>query len=664
MDLFTNIVILIALTSLSMLFNFVKRENSLLSKVINGVIIGIIILTVMNNPWLVLDEGTIFFDSRTIIYTVITNFYGVLTTSIAAIIGVSFRIIKGLDDGNIGAAFIGSYTIVISIIVTLIFKKIFKRINFINQNIKYYILGLLVHIFVSIPFIFGDEYQPRIAEILVAHLIIYPLIVLVVSIITKKNNDNYLLMRDNLYQKSLIEATVNATNTMEIYALDQNFNYIVFNRFHFEQMKKYYNVDIKKGDNFLSILTNKDMIDRIKNSVLKSLNGEYHITTSQVEINKEKYLEERYSPIIKKSGQIIGVTIFSQDITVRKEREQEVFDLVYFDPLTKIYNRRAFNETIDYYLKNKNHFFSIIYIDINGLKQVNDTLGHNYGDELLTVVANSLKTILDEYKGHVFRLGGDEFVVILDKNRKEQTEKIIEEAKFKISKLKIKGFPVSISYGYAIKDINKDLDSALKEAEDMMYKNKIFEIDSHRSESIKTILSTLRAKDLLTETHSQKVGVISEKIGKKLKMLSNEINALKTIATLHDIGKIGIDDSILNKPGKLTKKEFEKIKRHPEIGFRILSTIPDYFEIANDVLSHHERYDGLGYPRGLKGEEIPIKARIISVADAYDAMTSIRPYRKPLSKEEAIQEIKDNSGTQFDPLIVKLFLEVIEESIE
>jgi len=115
----------------------------------------------------------------------------------------------------------------------------------------------------------------------------------------------------------------------------------------------------------------------------------------------------------------------------------------------------------------------------------------------------------------------------LDKNRKEQTEKIIEEAKFKISKLKIKGFPVSISYGYAIKDINKDLDSALKEAEDMMYKNKIFEIDSHRSESIKTILSTLRAKDLLTETHSQKVGVISEKIGKKLKMLSNGNKRIK-----------------------------------------------------------------------------------------------------------------------------------------
>jgi len=108
----------------------------------------------------------------------------------------------------------------------------------------------------------------------------------------------------------------------------------------------------------------------------------------------------------------------------------------------------------------------------------------------------------------------------------------------------------------------------------------------------------------------------------------------------------------------------KRLKDIRKIGFRILSTIPDYFEIANDVLSHHERYDGLGYPRGLKGEEIPIKARIISVADAYDAMTSIRPYRKPLSKEEAIQEIKDNSGTQFDPLIVKLFLEVIEESIE
>src|SRR5690554_4534119 len=117
MDLFTNIVILIALTSLSMLFNFVKRENRIWTKIVNGIIIGVIILTVMNNPWLVLDGGTTFFDSRTIIYPIVANFYGLLTTSIAAIIGISFRIIKGFNDGNFTATFIGSYTIVVSIIV-------------------------------------------------------------------------------------------------------------------------------------------------------------------------------------------------------------------------------------------------------------------------------------------------------------------------------------------------------------------------------------------------------------------------------------------------------------------------------------------------------------------------------------------------------------------
>jgi len=130
---------------------------------------------------------------------------------------------------------------------------------------------------------------------------------------------------------------------------------------------------------------------------------------------------------------------------------------------------------------------------------------------------------------------------------------------------------------------------------------------------------------------------------------------------LHDIGKIAIDEAILNKPGKLTDEEWETIKRHPEIGFRIISTAPEYSEIARDILSHHERFDGKGYPRGLKGEEIPIRARIVSIADAYDAMISKRTYRDPLSKEDAVNEIKRCSGTQFDPELVKIFVNIIEE---
>lgn len=151
-------------------------------------------------------------------------------------------------------------------------------------------------------------------------------------------------------------------------------------------------------------------------------------------------------------------------------------------------------------------------------------------------------------------------------------------------------------------------------------------------------------------------------MGKKLGFKNDDLNQLKAISNLHDIGKIAIDDSILNKPGKLTEDEWEIIKRHPEIGYRIISTSPEYAEIANDILSHHEKYDGTGYPRGLKGDNIPIRARIIAIADAFDAMVSRRPYREPRSIEDAKEEILRCSGTQFDPKLVKIFLDILEKN--
>jgi len=131
------------------------------------------------------------------------------------------------------------------------------------------------------------------------------------------------------------------------------------------------------------------------------------------------------------------------------------------------------------------------------------------------------------------------------------------------------------------------------------------------------------------------------------------------VGLLHDIGKIAIDDSILNKPGKLTEQEWEEIKRHPDIGYRILSTSYDFLELADCILAHHEKWAGTGYPKGLKGEDIPRIARIIAIADSYDAMTSERPYRKAMSEEEACIEIRKNSGTQFDPKIARIFIEKV-----
>jgi len=146
-----------------------------------------------------------------------------------------------------------------------------------------------------------------------------------------------------------------------------------------------------------------------------------------------------------------------------------------------------------------------------------------------------------------------------------------------------------------------------------------------------------------------------------MKLTVEQLNELELLSTLHDIGKIGVSDNVINKPGKLTCEERVLMNKHPEIGYRIAMASHELLPIANYILCHHERYDGKGYPQGLKGEEIPLLSRIIAIVDAYDAMTEDRSYRKAMAMENAIHEIKKNSGTQFDPEIVKIFVGIISE---
>jgi HD-GYP domain-containing protein (c-di-GMP phosphodiesterase class II) len=219
---------------------------------------------------------------------------------------------------------------------------------------------------------------------------------------------------------------------------------------------------------------------------------------------------------------------------------------------------------------------------------------------------------------------------------------------------------VSISFGWDTKrNVDEDILKVLKNAEDYMYKRKIVESKSMRGNIINTIINTLHEKNPREEQHSKGVSEICQSIGKEMGFSDLQINKLKIIGLLHDIGKITIEEGILNKPGKLTDQEWDKIKRHPDIGYRILSTSFDLMELADCILAHHERWDGTGYPKGLKGEAIPMVARIIALADSYDAMTSERPYRNALSEEEIIDEIQKKAGKQFDPKIARIFVEKV-----
>ena len=342
-----------------------------------------------------------------------------------------------------------------------------------------------------------------------------------------------------------------------------------------------------------------------------------------------------------------------------EQSERENTYLSYFDVLTGLYNRRYYEMEVKKLDNEKNLPISVIMADVNGLKMINDAFGHQLGDELLQKAAESARRV-SRKNDVVARWGGDEFVILLPNTTYEEAEKIVGQIKNACSEQNVNMVRVSMSLGWDTKTtMEMGIVEVLKNAEDEMYKVKIIQNEGLRGNIINTIIKTLYEKNPREEQHSERVGEVAEKIGTAIGFSDIAVSKLKVIGHLHDIGKIAIEDGILNKSGQLTEREQEEIRRHPDVGYRILSASNEMLELADCVLAHHERWDGKGYPRGLVGENIPLEARIIALADSYDAMSSERPYRKALNEEVIIHEIKRNAGYQFDPELARAFVEKV-----
>ena len=354
--------------------------------------------------------------------------------------------------------------------------------------------------------------------------------------------------------------------------------------------------------------------------------------------------------------EVIGIT---RNISTARIASERIEYLSYHDQLTGLYNRRFFEDELQRLDVARNLPLCIMMADVNGLKLINDSFGHLMGDQLLKRVAIVLKEACRQ-DGFVARMGGDEFVILVPNSNALQTELLVERIHKMSANEKVGSMDLSISLGWEVKYTeHEEIREVLKRAENKMYKNKLFEGPSIRGNTINAIIKTLNEKNKREELHSHRVSYLCKKLAIALNFSDQEIQEIESVGLLHDIGKIAIDEAILNKSGKLTEDEYEEIKRHPEIGYRILSTVNDMAEMAEVVLDHHERWDRKGYPRGLKGDLIPLQSRMICIADSYDAITSDRSYRSKRSDQEAFDELRKNAGTQFDPNLVEPFIKLI-----
>ncbi len=375
-----------------------------------------------------------------------------------------------------------------------------------------------------------------------------------------------------------------------------------------------------------------------------------------------RYVEQRISPVRDAAGTLVALQAICRDVTERRRMEQRLTFLSLHEPLTGLYNRAYFGETLERLRGSNSYPISLVSTDVDGLKLINDTMGHRQGDELLRAYAAMLRKCF-RHGDVVARVGGDEFAAILPRTGPREVEKLQKALEEELTAFNNShdDLVLSVSVGSATAaDDSFSLEETFNMADKNMYRDKLHRSSSAVHGIVKALLTALAAKDYVAEGHTRRVTAMARQLGKSAGLANKALSELELLAEVHDLGKVGIPDHVLFKEGPLTAEERLQIREHSAIGYRIARASPELAHIADMILHHHEWWNGQGYPSGLKGPEIPVACRILGIVDAYDAMTNDRPYRRAMGQAEAVRELQNCTGKQFDRRLVRLFVQQLQ----
>lgn len=367
---------------------------------------------------------------------------------------------------------------------------------------------------------------------------------------------------------------------------------------------------------------------------------------------QEFAISDRVSPLLHDYGQLLGVICTFKAMTRRQTQQARLAQLTFRDSLTGLYNRAFFEQELPRLDQPARWPLSVLVGDLNGLKLTNDVFGHSVGDELLIAVSHAFLEVCRP-EDRVFRWGGDEFIVLLPKTGQDEANAIRQRLQGALEGRAVGPITVNLPLGCSTKEhAGQDIRAVWQQAEEEMYWLKTVEHTRFQKETLHGIVKELHGRSVAEKEHAERVSSLAEELGRYLGLANHELRKLRLCGLLHDIGKVALDAEVLRQPYPLKPEDENEMKRHPLVGFRLLNSFEDTADLADAVLAHHERWDGRGYPKGLKEDEIPYFGRILAVVETYDRVHSIRP-------ERALELIQEGSGSRFDPAISNAFLEMM-----